>query len=235
MPQIDLARATVRVLDGYRKTGAINNVAGEALGATSLTVDGFSAAIPNGVRLQIAGDDNIYTVTATTGGATPTAITITPGLLASCVDNAVVTVGPNFVEVVMAEGNLTYEEKQKFEYVRNKRKISFVKTGDEDPTDVSLDAIWEYLSSASAQPPTIEEAFKQEGNASTWITSGSDPCEPYCIDLEVTYTPPCVVSDSQERVTLKELRVETFGHNLKDGMLNFKGMCKVTRAVKERF
>lgn len=70
-------------------TGAINNASGHAVGATSVTVDGFSAAIPAGSWVSIDGQP--YRVVSTTGGATPTAIVISsPGLRAAVVDNAVV-------------------------------------------------------------------------------------------------------------------------------------------------
>jgi hypothetical protein len=74
-------------------TGAINLAAGYAVGTTALTVDGFSAAISNGSFVTIAGDDTPHQVASTTGGATPTVITLSsPGLRRAVSDNAVVTV-----------------------------------------------------------------------------------------------------------------------------------------------
>jgi len=73
-------------------TGAINLLAGYAVGSTVLTVDGFSAAIANGSWCTIAGDMVPQMITGTVGGATPTQITITPGLKSAVLDNAVVTV-----------------------------------------------------------------------------------------------------------------------------------------------
>jgi len=73
-------------------TGAINNVAGYAKGATALTVDGLSAAIANGSWCTIAGDMTPQRITGTTGGATPTALVISPGLQYAVVNDAVLTV-----------------------------------------------------------------------------------------------------------------------------------------------
>jgi hypothetical protein len=235
MPQIDLAQATIRLKDGYSAVGALNDVAGADALDTAITVDGFTAAIPAGVELRIAGHPTTYTVVSTVGGATPTSITITPALTASVADNAVITVGPRFVEVVVGEGNLTYDEKQSFEYTRNKRKIHSVRTGDEQPMDVSLDALWEYLTSYSTEPATLEEALKKEGAASSWASSGADPCEPYCVDIEIVYTPPCIEVGKRERITLKEFRHESLAHDLKAGTIATKGMCKIPRAVIQRF
>lgn len=72
-------------------TGAINNASGEGVGDTSLAVDGFSAAI--GVGSWITVDGQPYRVASTTGGSTPTAITIpSPGLRKAVADDAVVQV-----------------------------------------------------------------------------------------------------------------------------------------------
>jgi hypothetical protein len=73
-------------------TGAVNLVAGYAIGTTLIVVDGFSAAIQNGAWITIAGDDTPQRVEATTGGVTPTDITIFPGLVNAVIDDAVVTV-----------------------------------------------------------------------------------------------------------------------------------------------
>ena len=70
-------------------TGAINLAAGYGVGTTALTVDGFSAAITSGGWVTVDGQP--YKVASTTGGATPTVITIdAPGLRVSVADNAVV-------------------------------------------------------------------------------------------------------------------------------------------------
>lgn len=74
-------------------TGAINLSAGYAKGATALTVDGFSAAITAGSFVTIEGDDTPHRVASTTGGSTPTVITLaSPGLRRAVLNDAVVTV-----------------------------------------------------------------------------------------------------------------------------------------------
>lgn len=237
MAQIDLRHATIEVKDGFAATGAVNQtMTAPANGNTTITVDGFTKALPVGAEMTIAGSTDTYTIVSTVGGSTPTSITFTPALRTAAgipVDNAVVTVGPNKLTVKIGEGNLTYDEKRNMEYVRDRRAISFVRTGDEDPMDVSMDFIWEFLSSDSGDPPTIEEALKQTGNASTWVTSGSDPCEPYCVDLVITYTPPCS-GVKAERITLKEYRWESGSHDVKQGTVASKGKCKIAQAVLAR-
>jgi hypothetical protein len=242
MAQIDLRHADVYLRDGYTAVGAVNQPSSPgpvpANGDTSLTVDGFTKAIPIGNTFTVAGSTDTYTVTSTTGGSTPTVIHFTPALRTGAgipVDDAVITVGPNILKIKVGEGNLTFNAKRNMIYVREKRSITsgFVMTGDDEPMDVKLDMIWEFLSSDTSDPPTPEEAFLNEGAASEWVTSGADPCEPYCIDIEVVYTPPCS-GVKAERILLEEYRWEALDHDLKAGTLSTSGKCKILTPQKTR-
>ena len=73
-------------------TGAINLSAGYAAGATSITVDGLSAAVTAGSWFTVAGDMTPQMILTSTGGTVPTALTFTPGLRNAVVNDAVVTI-----------------------------------------------------------------------------------------------------------------------------------------------
>lgn len=75
-------------------TGAVDNTGGYSIGATSITVDGLSAAITPGTYVTFAGDMTPHQVVSTTGGTTPTAMVITPGLTSAVVDGAVLSLYP---------------------------------------------------------------------------------------------------------------------------------------------
>jgi hypothetical protein len=72
-------------------SGAINNAAGYLAGVSTVTVDGFTAAIPVGTWFTIVGEGTPLRVVSTVGGATPTSITFHRPLKYPVVDNAVVT------------------------------------------------------------------------------------------------------------------------------------------------
>ena len=72
--------------------GAVNNVGGYAAKTTVLTVDGLSAAIANGTWCTIAGDMQPQMITGTVGGATPTQLTLSPGLAYAVLNDAVITI-----------------------------------------------------------------------------------------------------------------------------------------------
>lgn len=71
-------------------TGAVNNAGGYSIGATAITVNGFSAAITAGAWCTIAGRP--YRILSTVGGATPTQLNLDAGGLIAAVSNSAVIV-----------------------------------------------------------------------------------------------------------------------------------------------
>lgn len=244
--QIDLKKATVFIKDGYSgasgaKVGAVNNGAGYAAGVSTLAVDGFSAAVTTGDYITIAGSKNSDTNRLTRHKITShtetlsatTSIVISPALSASVLDNAVITVQPNQLEVKIGTGNLQYTEKRNIEYVRDRGSLDTVREGDEEPVEVRMDFTWEFLLADTSAVPTVEDALKNRGNASTWVSSSDDACEPFAVDIEVWYNPPCS-GEKDEIITLEDFRFEQLDHNLKDGQVSISGKCNVTQASVTR-
>jgi hypothetical protein len=131
---------------------------------------------------------------------------------------------PNSVAVKVGEGNLTYSEKKPREYIKDKGILDTVRNADQEPMEVSFQFQWIFLISDGGSDPTIEEALKQTGNASTWVTSAADTCEPYAVDVVVDYDPDCGATKS-EKYTFPDFRYETLEHDLKAGTVSAQGMC----------
>lgn len=83
--------ATVATGNTVVTNGAINNASGYAAGTTTITVDGFNAAIPNNSWFTVVGDDTPQRVVSTVGSGTPTSIVFTPGLRHAVVNDASIT------------------------------------------------------------------------------------------------------------------------------------------------
>lgn len=64
--------------------------AAAAAGATTITVAGFTAAIPNGSWVTLVGDGTPQQVVSSVGGAAPTSITIYPGLKSAVANGAAI-------------------------------------------------------------------------------------------------------------------------------------------------
>lgn len=73
-------------------TGTVNHSGGYPAGTSTFLITGFSAAIPAGSWIQIAGDDTPLQVVSTVGGATPTSVTTYLPSTNAVANGAVVTV-----------------------------------------------------------------------------------------------------------------------------------------------
>lgn len=236
MAQIDIRNATVRIRDGYVGigAGAVNLMAGYMIGATTTLVDGFTGAIVTGDVISFAGDATRYIVSAHTETlSNTTSITFSPGLVVAVVDDQVVTVQAHQIDVTIGDGNCTYDEKRKFKYVLNRGRLNTVRQDADVPVDVTIDATWEFLRGDTGDPPTIEDVLKQRGNASTWVSSSADKCEPYAVIIEIEYDPPCP-GTKRELIEIHDFRYESFSHDLLKGTLAVKGMANVTDATVTR-
>lgn len=242
MAQIDLKDAVVRILDGDSRAGAVNNVAGYAAGQSVILVDSFPALRSDGTaattvvgrKVTFAGHDTEYEITAAVAPTQPTSITISPVLTDAVVDDEVVTVSPAMLEINTGEGTLTYDEKVDRQYMRNRGRLNLVRNGDEQPVDVKLDIIWEFITAVTGSgTPTPEDFLKKRGEASGLVTTADDECQPFSVDLQIVYTPNCGTEDV-ETIVLEEFRYETLNHDLKAGMLSVSGKCNRTEATVTR-
>lgn len=138
----------------------------------------------------------------------------------------------NALTVKLGEGTLRYTEHKNRQYYRDRGKLSDVRDGDEEPVDVSLDFTWEYITGDS--DTTVEDALKKRNHASAWVSSDTgDPCQPFAVDIEITYTPICF-SAKIETITLSNFRYEQLDHDAKAGTISITGKCNVTEANVER-
>jgi hypothetical protein len=137
------------------------------------------------------------------------------------------------LEVKIGEGSLEYTEHKAREYFNDRGQIADVRDADEQPMEVNAQFTWEFLRSNGEEAITVEEALKKVGAASEWTTSGDDPCEPYCVDIQVEYDPDCSPTLG-EIYYFSEFRYESLGHNFKDATVSFNGKCKTTEATVTR-
>lgn len=177
------------------------------------------------------------TFTNTTPGVYPTTttgITVSPVLAEEIAASGTVTFTGQLLEVRIGEGNVTYDETVEIEYIKNRGRLDTVREGDEVPMDVAFDFMWEWINSvAGSDIPTIEDVLKQAGEASAWVSTSTDPCEKYCVDLEIRYDPNCG-GDNNEKLSFPQFRYEKLSHDLGDSSVACTGKCNVTQAVGTR-
>lgn len=144
---------------------------------------------------------------------------------------------PNSVELTIGEGNLTFTETRNLEYTLNRGAIdeyAEVREADDTPVEVSFEIVWTYISgeSSTGALPTPVEALKKTGNASAWVSTDSDDCRPYAVDILITYEPPC--TGDSETMTLPDFRYEQLDYDLKAATISCSGKCLVTDITSVR-
>lgn len=227
MAQIDMKNATLEIRDGgsntVSSTGTVTGI--NAIGATVLAGT-YTATPAVGGLATINGRK--YEVTA---GSTTSITIASPGLLeaTAALDAVSVSAAVKKITVKVGEGTLTYSEKRNMQYTLDRGTLDEVREGDQVPMDVKFDLVWEYIKGATGGTPTVEDALKKIGEAATWLSSDTDACKPYAVDLVVTYVPAC--TGDQEEITLPDFRWEDLSHDLKAGTISCTGKCNATKAV----
>lgn len=235
--QIDLKYATVYIQDGGDNTvlaGMINNVAGYAIGATTMLVDNIAGVVETGGYLVIGVNKYLILSHIETSLVT-TSVTIgAPGLIVAVTDNQVISfVGKiNRLDIKIGAGNLTFSEKRNMEYILNRGLLDDVREGDQVPMDISLQFVWDYIK-GTGSVPSIRDALQQTGAAATWRSSDADACRPYGVNITVFYSPNCTGSD-MEKIVLEDFRWEEFSPDLRNGQISVSGKCNQTKATITR-
>ena len=70
------------------------------------------------------------------------------------------------------------------------------------------------------------DALKGVVGASGWVSSATDQCEPYAIDIEVEHNPPCGTAQT-ETTLFPDFRADTKEVNLQDATISLTGKCNV--------
>lgn len=139
--------------------------------------------------------------------------------------------GSNSLVVKIGTGDLTYTETQTITYTPDGNVLDDVREGEEVPMQVSFNFIWDYLKGSSGTP-SVEDALKKRGEASAWVSSDSDTCRPYAVDLEFTIAPDC--NGDQEVILLPDFRWETLNHSARNAMVDCSGRCNAKLATVTR-
>jgi hypothetical protein len=228
MPLIDLKFADIFIKDGTVNAATTTLTAAVTKGDPVINK---TSVIPVTATTGLAVGDGITLGTSleyyTILGISTLNVTIAPPLTQAFASGAAVAGVSNMLEVKIGEGTLTYSEKRAMTYILNRGHIYGVKLGDDAPMEVSLQFLWEFLRAPAGTPPSVEEALKQIGAASDWVSTDPDPCNPYCVDISICYIPPC---GDTERIDLQFFRWEELNHDLKGATCDVRGNCNIAMA-----
>jgi hypothetical protein len=199
----------------------------------------YTDLVPVGARFtpSTAGHTTIHTVTARTPVSTSptTNIVFTPAWGLTNVPEKGDTLNflPQQIEIKVGEGNLTFTESKEYEYLLDRGILDAVKEGDEQPLEVELEFVYEHITTGTSEAITPVDALKNKGNASEWVSTSDDLCEPYCVDIEVQHDVPCGTSQDETTI-LPEFRYDDLEFNLQDATISVSGKCNATEATVTR-
>jgi hypothetical protein len=144
--------------------------------------------------------------------------------------------GSNSIEVKIGEGNLSWTERRNMQYTLDRGLLDEVREGDQVPVEVSLDFLWEYITGTTGTGglPTVEDALKRINAAAAWVSSDSDACRPFAVDIEIANVPSPSGCGDSETITLSDFRYEELGHDLRAGSISVSGKCNITQATVVR-
>ena len=144
-------------------------------------------------------------------------------------------VTPLEIEITVAEDNFTFSEKVSREYLPNRGVLDDVRDGDDVPMDVSFQFSWQFYtgSSATGADPTPHDALKRDGNAAAWVSTDSDLCRPYAVDLTILHVPNCATGD-QETLLFPDFRYEDIGGDPRAGTFSASGRCNAIEPTVTR-
>ena len=245
MARIELRHCDIILKDGLSGTAAINQMSGAMSGDTTLTIDlvvlntDVTNKVPVGARFTVAGETaaaTVHVVTARTPSSSgpTTSITFTPALSAGTyVDDGVLTFAPQELTIKIGDGDLKYTENDDFKYDLDRGNLDTVRQGDEKPMDVSLSFVYEHITTGTGETIAPMDAIKRRGGAAEWVSSATDKCEPYAIDLFVVHTPPCGTAQI-ETTQFPDFRSDKREPSLKDSLIQITGRCNAVEPIVSR-
>jgi len=248
MARIELRHCDIVLKDGLAGTALINQMSGAMSGDTSLTIDTVALntdntqQVPVGARFTIAGETastTVHVVTARTPSSSSpsvatTNIVFSPALsTGTYVDDGVITFHPQELTIKIGDGDLKYTENDDFKYDLDRGNLDTVRQGDEKPMDVSLSFVYEHITTGTNETVAPMDALKRRGGAAEWVSSATDKCEPYAVDLFVVHTPPCGTAQI-ETTQFPDFRSDKREPSLKDSLIQITGRCNAVEPVVSR-
>lgn len=243
MARIELRDATIYIQDGLSGSAVIteatpNSTDTDADIGTVVLNTTDPDLVPVGARFTVdtVGNTTIYTVTARTPSATSptTNVTFTPAWGSPTPANSDnMAFIAQRIEVKIGDGNLTYTENKEYEYELDRGNLDAVREGDEQPMDITLDFVYEFVTTGTGETITPVDALKGKGGASEWVSSSADLCEPYAVDIFVDHEPPCGTADDEETL-FPDFRYDTLEFDLDDASISATGRCNATEPTITR-
>jgi hypothetical protein len=237
-PSVDLENHSQTTINGaLLLNGTLSGQTTLAIDTVVLNTDDTDQ-MPVGARFTLAGEVGvslpIHTVTARVGNPT-TSITFTPALVNFVGNglNTVLTILNQQIEIRIGDGDLSWTESREILYDLDRDILDDVRLGPEQPIEVNAAFVFEWASTGTGEPISPIDAIKRINEAAEWVSSDSDQCRPYSVDIVADHIVPCGTNQDQ-RFTFEDFRWESLEYSIQDAAITLSGRCNRTDALVER-
>ncbi len=226
------------IVDGALLTG-VTASSGTSLGLQSLVLNSTNTdLVPVGARFTIATETGtpIHTVTARDNNpadALTLRVNSTPALVSAVADTDAITWLSQRITIKIGEGDLSWTEAREIIYDRDRDLLDTTRLGEEQPVEVDLAFVFDFVTTESGQAITPVDALKRTGEATEWVSSAADLCEPYSIDFFVVHCVPCGTEQDQD-FTFQDFRYESLEYSIQDATISVSGSCNVSSILTTR-
>lgn len=225
------------IIDGAALTG-VTVSSGTTLGVAAVVLNTTDTdKIPVGARFTIATETGtpIHTVTARYNDENDKTlfVTFTPAIASAVSDGDTVDFLPQRIQIQIGDGDISWTEAREFIYDLDRDLLDTVRQGQEQPLEIEMAFIFEYVTTQSGQAITPVDALKRINEASEWVSSSSDLCEPYAVDIYIRHCVPCG-TDYDQDFLFQDFRYESLEYSIQDASISVSGRCNVTDVVTTR-
>lgn len=226
------ASAFQTALEGLASIGSGNVTVTESTDVYTITFAGTLANTAQTITVDGTGltASNSHVLTQTQDGTSTWMVTFTPAIATGSVpsDDDAIQFYPQKVEMKVGEGNVEHTETQEAVIDTDRGILDGVRAGTDQPMTWSASFVYNWLRASSGDPITVYEAIYQLGDASTWVTSSTDKCEPYQLDFFVLDRPSCG-SEEAEVMLFRYSRITSVNPSVEAASVSIEATCNSLR------
>lgn len=140
---------------------------------------------------------------------------------------------PNKVEIDLLDGQFEYTERYNYTPIRKRNRLDAFRRDAEEAMSVNFTIFFQFMSAMDGDPPTFREMLLKEGEASAWVSTNSDVCAPYCVDLIIEQDVTCTDIED-ETITFPRFHVTELPVNVGEGQIRVSGLCLAEKPIFAR-
>lgn len=120
-----------------------------------------------------------------------------------------------------------------FKYDLDRGLLDTVRFGDDVPMDVTSSFTYEHITTGTGEATSPVDAIKRRGPCAEWVSSADDKCQPFAVDIEISFQPPCGTAEPDVTI-FPDFRSEKIEPDFKNSLISLSGKCFATEPIDHR-